>query len=142
MTKKAEITLKNIRKSPKLAKEFRLSDFVSKEEVREVRQNNRRGKKKKRQFDDVDAYTAEIIARFGYDVYQKWNYGEIDSLKMQKWILAERARERSHWIPLESIVLYMVGACIKRHKREKAPKGLKMAQKIMKEDFKAMRGES
>lgn len=141
MNSKPQITLNKIRQSPKMGDKFGASDFLTKAELEELAKTNRRGKKSKRQFDDVDAYGAEIIARFGYDTYQKWNYGKIDPNQMAKWVMAERARERQHWIPLESIIINMVGACIRRHKGEPAPKGPKAAQKILNGDMKAMRGE-
>lgn len=141
MNPEPQISLKNIKKTPQMGEKFGVSDFLTKEEQEQLARANTRGKRGKRQFDDVDAYVAEIIARFGYDVYQKWNCGEIDAQQMMKWIAAERARERSHWIPLESIVISMVGSCIRRPKGEGAPKGPKNAQAVFKGDLKAMRGE-
>ena len=92
-------------------------------------------------YDDVDAFVAEVIARFGYDVYQKWNAGEIETKTLQKWVLAERARDRAQFIPLEGVIAHMVGACIRRHKKERAPKGPKEAQNIISAEIKAARGE-
>lgn len=132
-------TLSTIKKSPKLQpKVVRLSDLVSKEELVQLKPKR---PKKKRAYDDIDAFVAEIIARFGYDVYQKWNTEEIETKTLQKWLLAERARDRAQLIPLEGIIMHMVSACIKRHKKERAPKGPKEAQKIISAEIKAAKGE-
>lgn len=132
-------TLSTIKKSPKLQpKVVRLSDLVSKEELVQLKPKR---PKKKRSYDDIDAFVAEIIARFGYDVYQKWNTEEIETKTLQKWLLAERARDRAQLIPLEGIIMHMVSACIKRHKKERAPKGPKEAQKIISAEIKAAKGE-
>lgn len=142
MNSKPGLTLNDIRKSPKLAKVSRVSDFLTKEEQNEVRLANVVGKHgEERKFDTVDAYCAEIIARFGYDAYKAWNCGELDSELVARMIAAERARKRAAWLPIEAIVINMVGSCIKRQKGEPAPKGPKAAQKIMKIEVKAARGE-
>lgn len=139
--KKPDLTLNDIRKSPKLGRVARVSDFVSQEEMVQVQINNARGKKTKRQFDDIDSLVAEMIARFGYDFYKDWNAGKIEDAKVSRMLLAERARERAIFLPLEATICHMVGACIKRHKGEKAPKGPKEAQKIIKAELKVIRGE-
>lgn len=142
MNSKPGLTLNDIRKSPKLAKVSRVSDFLTKEEQAEVRIANMAGKRaSKRKFDAVDAYCAEIIARFGYEAYKAWNSGELDDKLMARMITAERARERASWLPIEAIVINMVGSCIKRQKGEKAPKGPKAAQKVIKIEVQTARGE-
>ncbi len=141
MNSEPQISLRNIKQSPKMGETFGVSDFLTKEEQDKLAQVNAQGKRGQKQFDEIDAYGAEIIARFGYEVYEKWNSAEIEREKVAKWVAAERARERSHWIPLESIVINMVGACVRRQKGESAPKGPKIAQKIVRGDLKAMRGE-
>lgn len=141
MNSQSELTLSNIKKSPKLGRQARAADFLSEEEMRELRAVNRRGKRSKRLFSETDAQVAEMIARFGYDTYKAWLADEISDRKMAAMLNAERARERAMWLPIESIIANMVGACIKRHKGEKAPKGPKIAQKILKADIKAMQGE-
>lgn len=138
MRKAEQPTLNSIRKSPKFEKVVRLSDLVSKEEKAKLRPAK---PKKKRLYDNIDAFVAEVIARFGYEVYQKWNSGDIPTKTLQKWVLAERARDRAQFIPLEGVIAHMVGACIRRNKKEKAPKGPKEAQKIISLEIKAARGE-
>lgn len=142
MNSKPGLTLNDIRKSPKLAQVSRVSDFLTKEEQNEVRLTNMIGKRgTKRKFDTTDAYCAEIIARFGYDTYKDWNSGKLDSKLVARMIEAERARERASWLPIETIVINMVGSCIRRQKGEPQPKGPKAVQKIMKIEVKAARGE-
>lgn len=138
MRKAEQPTLNSIRKSPKFEQVVRLSDLVTKEEKAKLKPAK---PKKKRPYDDIDAFVAEIIARFGYEVYQKWNLGEIETKALQRWVLAERARDRAQFIPLEGVIAHMVGACIRRTKKEKAPKGPKEAQKIISLEIKAAKGE-
>lgn len=141
MNPKPKLTLNQIKRSPKLGRQARASDFLTEDDRRKLQQTNARGKRIKRRFDDVDAYIAEMIARFGYEAYLAWNRGEIAQEKMNKMILAERARERAAWIPVEGIIISMVGSCIKRSKKEKAPKGPKRAQEIVKNEVKMAKGE-
>lgn len=138
MRKDERPTLDSIKNSSKFERVVRLSDLVTKEEKAKLKPTK---PKKKRPYDDIDAFVAEVVARFGYEVYQKWNHGEIDTLMLQKWVLAERARDRAQFIPLEGVIAHMVGACIRRTKKEKAPKGPKEAQKIISLEIKAARGE-
>lgn len=141
MNSRPQLTLEEIRKSPKIGDRFGVSDFLSKEEMDELAKAQAKAKPRRRLFDDIDAYTAEIIACFGYEVYQMWNRGDISQNQMAKWLAAERARERGQWLPIESIVINMVGSCIKRAKGEPTPKGPKAAQKVVKSDIKTAKGE-
>ena len=122
----------------KLQPVVRLSDLVTKEEKAQLAPKT---PKKKRPYDDVDAFVAEVVARFGYDVYRRWNAGQITTATLQKWVLAERARDRAQFIPLEGVIAHMVGACIRRTKKERAPKGPKEAQKIINLEIKMAKGE-
>lgn len=146
MTAPDNLTLKNIRKSPKLLeaqKTFRVSDFRTKAEQEAHIKRKAKRKPKKVKFDAVDAKVAEIIARFGYEVYQKWDTGEIDDERMNRLLRAERAREKAYILPLESIVVNLVKDCIRRHKKEKKPKGPKEAAKIIKTEARiATTGEA
>lgn len=141
MNTKPALTLKNLKKSPKLGRVSRASDFLTKEQQAELHAANARGKRSKRKFDDVDAYVAEIMARFGYDAYQAWNNGEISADTMNRMLIAERAREKALLLPLENIIINMVGSCIRRAPKQRAPKGPKNAQKIIKDEAKIARGE-
>lgn len=141
-----ELTLKNIRKSPKLqaaGRTYRVSDFLTKEQQEARKKRKQRLKKTKQKFDAVDSKAAEIIARFGYDVYEKWDNYEISDEKMDRLLCAERAREKAYILPLESIVAHLVKDCIRRHKKEKKPKGPQEAAKIIKIEAKiATTGEA
>lgn len=144
MTKLDETTLKNVRDTSQKLKEVRVhraSDFLTKEEQDELRAVNARGKKSKRKFDDVDAFVAEIIARFGYEAYKAWGRGEITTTKMMRLVSAERARERQNMIPLYNIILATVTSCIRVGKGEKKPKGPKQAVNIIKREIKIAKGE-
>lgn len=144
MAKKPGLTLSEVRKSPKMGGErvYRASDFLTDDEKLELQFNNARGRKKKRTYNDVDAYIAEIIARFGYEAYKAWNRGELPPDKMAKMIAAERAREKAKILDLEGIIIAMVGACVRKEKGKPAPKGPKMAIKILKQAVKEAKGEN
>lgn len=141
MNSQPELSLRKVKQSPKLGRQTRAADFLSEDELQELKAVNQRGKPKKPLFSDADAKIAEMIARFGYDAYKAWLDDEITDRKMAAMLNAERARERQMWVPIESIVANMVGACIKRYKGEKAPKGPKIAEKILKADIKASEGQ-
>lgn len=143
MSKKSgALTLEEVRRSPKLGDQvFQISDFMSSDEVTEVRRNNAIGKKKRRPYDTVDAFVAEMIARFGYDVYCAWNKDELSEELVNKMMVAERAREKAQLLELEGIIIAMVGACVKKEEGQPAPKGPKTAIKIFKRVAKMARGE-
>lgn len=139
-----ELTLSKIRKSPKLTqgKSFRASDLRTKEEQEAHIKKRAARKPKRKKFNVVDAYIAEMTARFGYDFYKAWLHGEIDDDKVNRMLAAERAREKAYIIPLESIVAQLVKDCIRRNKKEKKPTGPKEAAKILKAEIKIAMGEA
>lgn len=144
MTKLDTPTLKNVRNNSQKLQEVRVrraSDFLTDEEQEKLRSVNLQGKKARRKFDEIDAYVAEIIARFGWDVYQLWNAGKIENTEMQSWILAERSREKSQILGLYSMIYSTVSSCVKVEKGKKAPKGIKMAQNLIKSEAKIAKGE-
>ena len=85
-----EMTLKEIqetlkeKESQKKVHNFRASDFLTQQQMDEVHKSNAKGKKRK--FDPIDAYIAEIIARFGYDTYIAWKTGAINEQDMVHYI--------------------------------------------------------
>lgn len=141
MNSKSDLTLANIKKSPKLGRVHRTSDYLTKEDKEDLMQSNFRGKRSKRKFNDIDALAAEILARFGWEAYQAWNNFEIPHEDMNRYLEAERAREKAQGLALKAIIVQMVGSCIKREKNQPQPKGPKQAQKIMKEEVKSAKGE-
>lgn len=139
--RKSDLTLNNVVKRAKSGGSYQISDFMTSEEKRELRRSNFEGKKVKRKFDEIDAFVAEIIARFGYDAYRAWNAGEIRTEHISRLLLAERARERGLALNLETIIVATVSSAVKRRRGEPMPKGLKLANKIIKEEIKLAKGE-
>lgn len=121
-----ELTLNNVKAK---VREHRASDFLTKEQVEEVKRANFKSVRKTK-FDKIDAYIAEIIARFGYETYRAWKAGDIDEKTMVRYIEAERAREAQNRLRIESIII----AC-------HAHKGLKTAIKMLKNEEKLSKGE-
>ena len=143
MDQRANHTLNNVRKSDKLRGEriFSASDFMSQDDRLRIEQARQKTHENKRKFDDVDAYTAEIVARFGYEAYKDWNAGIIPDAKTAKWILAERARDKSKLLSMEGIIIAMIAPTIRRQKDKPPPQSPKLAMKIFREDSKVARGE-
>lgn len=138
MMRRAELTLNKVKESEKTTPVHvsRLSDFVSSEETEELRAKNAQGSKRKKKFNAVDSYVAEIIARFGYEAYKDWNMGIIPNDKMERLIWAERGRERALLNNLEAIITLngMAGATSKKSKQpiDKAIQQIKENEKIVK----------
>jgi hypothetical protein len=107
----SELTLKNVKKSEKITtRVVRISDFLTNEKKAELRMaQEARSAKRRRGFDEIDAYSAEILARFGYDAWQAWQCGQIKGEKMVKMVLAERARAKRELLGVETMIL-AVGA--------------------------------
>lgn len=133
-----EITLRQAKKVAEV-KNFRASDFLTKEQIDEVHESNTKGKKKAR-FDKVDAYVAEILARFGYDTYVAWKFGEIDAKHMVKYIEAERAREAQNRLMIENVIVASVAGANNATKGGHPPKSLKTAIKMLKNEQKLAKG--
>lgn len=131
-----DLTLKNVKAK---VRESRASDFLTKEQVEEVKKANIKGKKSSK-FNQIDAYIAEIIARFGYDTYIAWKNGDIDETQMAKYILAERAREAQNRYVLESVIIGAMAGANNRDKHGQAPKSLKTAIQILKSEKKIAEG--
>lgn len=120
-------------------REYRVSDFLTETEVQEVRLNNAKGAPRPK-FDEIDAYVAEIIARFGYDCYTAWKAGDISEELMARMILAERAREVRERLALETIIVSSVAGANNPAKGGKTPKSLKTALKILKAEEDKAKG--
>ncbi|MBQ3306417.1 hypothetical protein IJH02_03220 [Candidatus Saccharibacteria bacterium] len=144
---KPEITLAEAKKHllPKKGS-LQASDLIDTERLAELRKKAKAAEKKRKaakkaRFDTIDAYSAEIIARFGYRAYLEWNDGEIDEAQMAKWIMAERARDKVNILNLEAIIISLVSSCVRYQKGSPKPKGPAQAQKIYKEEVKISKGE-
>lgn len=133
-----ELTLNNVKEKAKI-KAFRASDFLTKEQVEEVHKSNTRGKKSGK-FNQIDAYIAEIIARFGYDTFVAWKFGEIDEKQMVKYIEAERARDAKDRLRLETLIVAAVSGANHPTKSGRAPKSLQTAIKMIKNEQKIAEG--
>lgn len=133
-----ELTLSKVKETAKV-KSFRASDFLTDKQIEEVHESNLRGKKTTK-FDAIDAYIAEIIARFGYDTYVAWKFGEISETNMAKFIQAERVREARNRLKLENIIVASVYGANNPDKHGKAPKTLRTAIKMLKSEENLAKG--
>lgn len=134
-----ELTLENVRKTA-MVKTFRASDFLTKEEQEEVKFSNLKGKSLPK-YDKVDAYIAEIIARFGYDAYIAWKAGDITEETMIRLVEAERAREARNRLQIESIIVASMAGANNPTKSGGLPKSLKNAIKMLKSEQKLAGGK-
>lgn len=122
---------------PEAGQYFRASDFLSDKEKQELQASNAKGKEDPKIYDGVDAFEAEIIARFGFDFFQAWNRGDIDEAFAFKAIAAERDRERNQLKPLLAMIYAAnAGANNPADKNGHAPKSLQLAQEILKKILK------
>ncbi len=138
-----DLTLGEVRKSAKITERVhRVSDFLSKEQKVEIAEYREKKALEggSRGFDNIDAYSAEIMARFGYEAWQAWQCGQIKAEKMLKLVLAERAREKQRLLPLEAIVISAVAGANNPTKAGHAPKSLKNAIKVFKNEQKQAKG--
>lgn len=133
-----ELTLQKVKETVKV-NNFRASDFLTDEQVDEVHKSNAKGKKLPK-FNEIDAYVAEIIARFGYETYVAWKFGEISEVNMAKYIEAERAREARNRLRIENIIVASVSGANNPTKSGHAPKSLKTAIKMLKNEQKLAEG--
>lgn len=140
--KTPELTLNDIKKDVRnKARVVRVSDFISNDKKIELKlAQEARAARKKRSFDDIDAYSGEILGRFGYDAWSAWQSGLIRADKMLKMVLAERARTKRELIGLESIILASVAGANNPTKHGHAPKSLKNAIKILKSEQNQAKG--
>jgi hypothetical protein len=133
-----ELTLENVKKTEKVTeKVVRVSDFLSNDKKIELKMaQEARSAKKRRGFDDIDAYSAEILARFGYDAWMAWKSGQITNGRIARMVLAERARQKRELLGLESLILASVSGANHPAKGGHAPKSLRNAVKILKSEQK------
>lgn len=138
-----DLTLNKVRESAKITERtHRVSDFLSKDEKLKIarKREEKALKGGSRGFDDVDAYSAEILGRFGYEAWQAWQCGKIKFEKMTRMVLAERARTKREMLGLEALIIAVVSGANHPSKNGHAPKSLKNAVKIYKSEQKAAEG--
>lgn len=133
-----ELTLNSVKEAAKV-KNFRASDFLTDQEMEEVHESNIRGKKRSK-FDHIDAYIAEIIARFGYATYVAWKNGEISELNMARYVEAERAREARGRLMIENVIVAATAGANHPTKGGHPPKSLKTALQMIKQEQKLAEG--
>lgn len=133
-----ELTLNNVKETAKV-KNFRARDFLTDEQVEEVKAANIKGKKKS-SFDAIDSYIAEIIARFGYDTFVAWKFGEISEIQMAKYIEAERSRDAMQRLMIENIIVASVAGANNPTKGGQTPKSLKAALKMIQAEQNLAKG--
>lgn len=133
-----ELTLKNVKETAQV-KTFRASDFLTDEQIDEVHESNAKGKKTTG-FNEIDAYIAEILARFGYETYVAWKFGEIGEEQMVKYIEAERAREIRSRLMIENVIVASVAGANNPTKGGHMPKSLKSAIKMLKKEQELAKG--
>lgn len=139
MTEPEKISLEKAKQIAGKKRNFRASDFLTEDEQAEIRKNNAKGKESP--FNAVDAYVAEILARFGYDTYMAWKAGDIDNSRMQKYILAERARDSQFLFPIENIIVASMAGANNPTRGGHAPKSLQAAIKILKQEQERANGK-
>lgn len=133
-----ELTLNKVKETAKV-KNFRARDFLTDEQVEEVKAANIKGKKKS-SFDAIDAYIAEIIARFGYDTFVAWKFGEISEIQMAKYIEAERSRDAMQRLMIENIIVASVAGANNPTKGGQTPKSLKAALRMIQAEQNLAKG--
>lgn len=149
MTKKHEITLETARETLKDKEQvFRASDFLPARKIEELHEINARGRKIVRPYDEIDAFAAEVLARFGWHTYRAWKTGERDENgriimttdQLFKYIAAERARTTAEGLPLQYTVVGAMAGANHPTKHKTAPKSLKNTIKFLKEQQKKAKG--
>lgn len=135
-----KLTLQDVTKNITKVREHKASDFLTDEQIAQVRASNLKGKKNS-SFDIVDAYVAEIIARFGYDTYLAWKKGDISEERMAKYVMAERVREVKNRLSIENIIVGAVAGANHPNKSGHAPKTLKATIEFLKNERKFVEGK-
>lgn len=144
-----ELTLNDIKADLKPRNRVvRVSDFLTNEEKIRIKLHRQAKRAKKlRGFDDAAAYSAEVLARFGYEAWLRWKYWyqyppdeRITTAQMTSYLLAERARDKANVLALEGIIISAVAGANNPDKHGHAPKSLKNALNIFKNEQKLAKG--
>lgn len=136
-----KLTLNEIKRSPKMTeRHYRPSDFLTKNEIDDLHESNARGGKIRKPYDEVDAFEAEILARFGWETFQAYQTSEISLEQLARYLAAERAREVAEKYNLECIIVGAVAGANRPRKHGGTPAGLKRAIDIVKTEYKRAKG--
>lgn len=138
----AKLTLgevqEGLKRSEARGRAFSLEDFIDADEVAALHEEHRKRQGKKRKaFDEVDSVVAEIIARFGWQAYEKWNSGEVDDEWMARLLCAERARETQSRTEIISTIYKSVLGTVSKHPKS----NFESVAKILEANAKIMKGE-
>ena len=102
-------TLNSIKNSPEMVEQhYRPSDFLTSDEMDELHEANANRGRIHKPFDEVDAFEAEILARFGWETFKAYESGEMPIERLAKYIAAERARHSGELYTLECIIVSAV----------------------------------
>lgn len=137
-----ELSLNKVKESKKITtRTVRVSDFLTNEKRSELRMaQEAREAQRRRGFDEIDAYSGEILGRFGYLAWQAWQTGQIKGDKMVKMVLAERARQKRELLGVETMILAVGSGANHPTQSGHAPKSLRNAVKILKDEQKQAKG--
>ncbi len=136
----AEISLASVREeASKKPQNFSVKDFASEDEIIELKKAQIERRRRKRKFDDASAYSAEVLARFGYEAWKAWQEGDLPTERMNSYLLAERAREDAKLLNFEAFLMPLICSTIRKAKSG-TPKGVRNAQKVIKEQIERAKG--
>lgn len=93
-----------------------------------------------RAFDEIDAFAAEILARFGWQTYRAWQAGEFSQEKALRFVAAERAREAARGFEIEQVIYAATLGANNPTKAGKLPKSAKKTAEILNEHLKRAKG--
>lgn len=128
-----DLTVKSILDEKNKKKSYRVSDFLSKEEVKELHEFNAKSHKKRvKLFNVADYLIAEIIERFGYDFYKDWKVGIITDKQVLAYLEASRFRDNKQLLHIESVIFSSLSSCATPTQHKTTPKGLNEAYKMIK----------
>ena len=136
-----KLTLNSIKSSPKMTEQhFRPSDFLSKEERLALKEANANRGKIHRPYGKIDAFEAEILARFSWEAFKAYQTGELPLRQVLKYLAAERARDAQDRYSIECVIVSANAGANNPNKHGKAPKSLRQALDIVKSEYKRAKG--
>lgn len=134
-----KLTVARAKQELSSGRDYTIEDFATEEELEELERIN--GAPRKKAFDGAASVSAEILATFGYDAWMAWQNGHIEAEEMNRYLAAERARQRELLVELEAVLLNLISSTIRKPKGKPIPKGVKMAAKIIKNQQKIINGD-
>lgn len=135
-----KLTLGKIREEIKSEHNFTLKDFTTEAEREQLSRARAKAKAKAPKFDAASAISAEILARFGFEAWKAWQNGEISPKQMSAYLAAERGRDLRLLADLETSMAVLFSTVARRQRGKPIPKGFKIAQKMVQNHEKTMKG--